>query len=99
MRKDKDYLIRYGGDEFIVLLSDTNEQLAKTIIERLNKAIKEHPAKHEDIEIPYSLSIGNYTVTGPNLDLEKIIQKADEAMYQVKRTKHLHDALSSRIPQ
>lgn len=85
LRKDKDYLIRYGGDEFIILLSDTNEQLAETIIERLKKAIKEHPAKHEEIEIPYEVSIGSYTVTEPHLDLKKIIHKADEAMYKAKR--------------
>src|SRR6185503_8112546 len=39
--RDTDILIRYGGDEFVVLFPETDEHQAKEAIHRLKKAVKE----------------------------------------------------------
>lgn len=76
-----DICIRYGGDEFFVLLGNCTEVEARTIfVERLEKTIK---IALNDV----SLSIG-VAQTGPNEYMEgsALIQLADKRMYEVKQT-------------
>lgn len=76
----EDTCIRYGGDEFLVLLTNCHEEQANTLfVERLIKQIEE---KLNDVTI----SIGA-AETGPNdyVDPSTLIRMADEKMYAAKR--------------
>lgn len=85
--KDKSIFCRYGGDEFILLTED-KEQLRKISIEILEK-INKTPLieKHEEgyLQVYYKVSIGVYEYNGLDNSFEDIINKADSAMYTVKK--------------
>lgn len=85
--RDHDIMVRYGGDEFIIVLINIGKKKAKHIISRLQQAVKDNPFEYENESINYEVSIGSYTVTKKGLDLNEIIKIVDNSMYEVKRRK------------
>ncbi len=82
-----DVVSRYGGEEFIVVLPDTNRENAQVVCDRIMQgvAICNIPFK-TDIGNRLSISIGCYTgIPYPDLTYEKFILKADEALYKAKK--------------
>ncbi len=76
-----DRAIRYGGDEFLIILPYSNTQSALKVAQRIKEKIKNHlMLTHYMI----TLSIGIYTVSSPDIPLEKAIENADKAMYLAK---------------
>jgi two-component system, cell cycle response regulator len=84
LRQDMDSAYRYGGDEFVLLLPDTNEEGARVTCERILGAYRKLKLQ------PTSLSIGVAQFTpiedGKEMAqaIKEFIQKADECMYAVK---------------
>jgi diguanylate cyclase (GGDEF)-like protein len=81
-----DLLARYGGEEFVVLLevaSDTDEDIAVTLAERIRAVAARTPCVYENIEIPITLSIGVASNLGVP-SLEELLKHADRAMYSAK---------------
>jgi diguanylate cyclase (GGDEF)-like protein/PAS domain S-box-containing protein len=84
LRQDMDSAYRYGGDEFVLILPDTNEEGAQVTCERILGAYRRLKLE------PTSLSIGVAEFKGPEEGKEmgqaikEFIQRADEAMYAVK---------------
>ncbi|HEG1685035.1 TPA: diguanylate cyclase [Enterobacter cloacae] len=80
-----DYVFRYGGDEFLIVLTEITEADTLRIAERIRRRvekIKVHSPTGEPI--PLSLSIGAAMFNG-HPDYERLIQAADEALYGAKR--------------
>jgi diguanylate cyclase (GGDEF)-like protein len=78
-----DLLARYGGEEFSVLLPDTEAAQACAIAERLRHAVS-LPRPDQSADMPtLSISLGE-TQLRPEDTLEKILERADAAMYQAK---------------
>ncbi|BBB32078.1 signal transduction protein [Thermotomaculum hydrothermale] len=82
-----DKVCRFGGDEFCIILPDTDSRGAKRVAER----IKENIVKNEyflkdypDIKVTASFGIATYPDHGD--DVESLIRVADNAMYMVKMT-------------
>jgi two-component system cell cycle response regulator len=82
-----DLACRYGGEEFVVVLSDTDPALACSIGERLRRAVekKYFAIGHPVTEIPVTVSIGVTTSTGGDDNSVQILRRADEALYRAKR--------------
>ncbi|WP_281549383.1 GGDEF domain-containing protein [Kluyvera cryocrescens] len=84
VRANGDWVIRSGGDEFIVLLSRTDIAHAHIIAERIAAKIAVFPFSPEEQPVPLSVSWG----VAPCLDsLDNAIQQADEQMYQMKNNR------------
>ncbi len=83
--RDEDILARIGGDEFAVLLPETDEGSGKKVVERMLSNIEKH--NHECPEIPLSVSIGIATANKSGASLEKTLDSADENMYLHKLNK------------
>jgi diguanylate cyclase (GGDEF)-like protein len=83
-----DIVARYGGEEFVVILPKTDENGAKTIAERIRKAVEALAIPHATSEIGkyVTVSIGVVTVNMSAYDSpEQIVTLADEAMYGAKK--------------
>lgn len=82
IRKD-DIGLRYGGDEFVVLLFNQNEKIAYKVIERIKSQINELAEKHS-LSIQISIGIANNNSMS---NIEDVIKNADKDLYQEKRAK------------
>ncbi|GGG81112.1 GGDEF domain-containing protein [Edaphobacter dinghuensis] len=80
--RDYDYVGRYGGDEFLLVLPQVSYQDTTKIIERIQQAIRALP--HPRPELPITLSIG-VTQAVPFESAEVILARADAALYEAKR--------------
>lgn len=81
-----DFAFRYGGDEFVIVLTQTDVDKAKVVAERIRKAVE---AKGFDVEgapaeIKLTVSIGLAGFPRHAQTSEQIIQLADDAMYLAK---------------
>ena len=83
--RPRDLLVRYGGDEFAVLLPGANQEQALEIGERARKAVSGVTGESDDslIQIPVKISMG-VAELDPNGDLESLIRSADAALYRAK---------------
>lgn len=76
---------RIGGDEFIIIMPDANEQKAKEMVERVESLVVMNNKYYREPEL--SVSIGDST-SAPGFSLLKFISLADDAMYQSKGLFH-----------
>lgn len=88
VQRDSDLLGRYGGEEFIALLNNTDEQQAKFLAEQILKAVAELAIPHEKSSVApiVSLSIGVACSRSANsYSLPTLIERADQHLYQAKQ--------------
>jgi diguanylate cyclase (GGDEF)-like protein len=83
-----DFPARYGGEEFVVALPETGTPGAAEVGERIRERIEEEPVPllNGKGEINLTASLGLATLPGTAADAEDLIAKADEAMYEAKRS-------------
>lgn len=81
--RDKDMVIRYGGEEFLIILPDTDANGAKKPLERVRKRIEEGAYTEAKVKISTSIGAAVYPDDRP-LSMEEIIEFADAAMYAAK---------------
>lgn len=86
-RKD-DTLVRFGGEEFAVLLQLTDQDAAIAIAERIRQEFADHPTVYQGQLIDHTLSIGvvEVTVDGALMSTRRMMQEADDALYYAKST-------------
>jgi diguanylate cyclase (GGDEF)-like protein len=83
--RDGDVVIRYGGDEFTVVLPRTDSPEARDVAERIRRAIKEHVfLGREGGSIRLTASIGVATYPNDAKTREDLLDQADRAMYRGK---------------
>jgi diguanylate cyclase (GGDEF)-like protein/PAS domain S-box-containing protein len=83
--RETDIACRYGGDEFVVILPDTDTAAAKRLGERIRKIILQHTyLREEGINARLGASIGIATYPNEAPTKEELIHLADEAMYRDK---------------
>lgn len=80
--RSRDIVARIGGDEFAVLLPETDEDDCRNVVRRFSERLGELDPIGV---IPVAASIG-YATCGPSddLDLDRVMREADRAMYRVK---------------
>lgn len=78
---------RYGGEEFAVILRNCDAELAHTIAERLRISMEANTVIFREEKISVTISIGIATYADENFaTMEDFIHKADEFLYEAKRT-------------
>jgi diguanylate cyclase (GGDEF)-like protein len=84
--RHKDCITRYGGDEYLILLRDTNKKEAISVSRRLLSLIRSNYFKGENdktVRITASMGIATYPIDSKNG--KELISIADENMYIVKK--------------
>jgi two-component system cell cycle response regulator len=83
-----DLACRYGGEEFVVVMPDTDLAFACNIAERLRQSIETTPVKisRAPNQLNITISIGIAQCEGGADSAEKLLHRADQALYRAKRT-------------
>ncbi len=83
--REVDIIARYGGDEFVVVLPQTDTETTYKITKRIQKAIREHVfLKEEGINVKITASFGIASYPDHAKSKRDLIRLSDEAMYRVK---------------
>ncbi len=82
--RDSDVLGRYGGEEFLILASETDGNGAIILAERLREAIEETYARFEEKEICVTISLGVVAYKNGMKNHLQMIHEADIALYHSK---------------
>ncbi len=84
-----DFVCRYGGEEFAILLPDTDESGGNIVAERMRKGIENlaipHPGREEGGVVTISLGVAAM-VPADALSSEELVRRADAALYAAKAT-------------
>ena len=90
--RDVDILARYGGDEFIILLTQTNAEQAFVVAERIRESAEALDVQTDSGPVVVTLSIGVAELVNPqkNKSIEDVIRHADQALYTAKKNGRNH---------
>ena len=81
-----DTAVRYGGDEFVVVLPNTSQRDATGVARRIQERVAaETFLTGHGVEVRLTVSVGVATLKRPTFSAADLIRNADEAMYWVKR--------------
>ena len=83
--RQTDTIFRYGGEEFVVILTETSQKTAYVPMERLRKRVENNNFNFKNQQIKVTISIGISSKT----DFEKaseMFDNADKALYKAKES-------------
>ncbi len=86
--RNKDTIIRYGGEEFLILLSDVTSQIAESVCKRIHEQLEREKIEHSASEVSeyVTLSIGLcHQMNAGTAGLEELIEEADKCLYESKK--------------
>jgi len=95
--RDADYVVRYGGDEFLIVMPETGEEQARAACERITESIRGH-----DFGLPRRLDIRIGSSTWHKDDPRQFVDVLDEAdkwMYHRSRDKTVPDSETGSSPR
>ncbi|MHC8286504.1 GGDEF domain-containing protein [Pseudomonas sp. XS1P51] len=82
--RDSDVAGRYGGEEFAVVLSDTDKVGARFFAERLRESVAALEVLHDGRSIRFTISLGVADLSKPSVNHADLIAWADQALYASK---------------
>jgi diguanylate cyclase (GGDEF)-like protein len=83
--RHSDIVCRWGGEEFIVLLKDTDGKTGLMIAEKIRQHVEQQRYAYNDKALQLTVSIG-LTTLQPDDTLHSLLSRADHAMYRAKQT-------------
>lgn len=82
-----DKVVRFGGDEFCVILPNTDQEQAVMVANRISRAMSSSPLTIDaNLDVSITASFGIATYPTHAMSKENLIRQADAAMYRVKST-------------
>jgi diguanylate cyclase len=81
--RGQDVVVRFGGDEFVVLLPATSAQEAATVAERVRSAVLREPWDDVRAGLRVSVSVG---VAASDASADRVLKDADAALYESKES-------------
>lgn len=82
--RDADIICRWGGEEFIILLKDTNSTGARRVAEKIRLLAEQHTYVFTGAALQVTVSLG-LTELHPGDTLQSLIARADQALYSAKQ--------------
>jgi diguanylate cyclase (GGDEF)-like protein len=84
-----DLVGRWGGEEFIALITNINTNSLESVAERIRRMVAASELHHEGQAIQITLSIGA-AVTRPGIRLDQLLDEADQLLYRSKMNGRNH---------
>lgn len=81
--RDTDYMGRWGGEEFIIVLPDTPREAALRVADRVRVAVEQKVRNPRPVTVSLGCSEANGEMLG---DLRTLVELADKALYEAKRS-------------
>jgi diguanylate cyclase (GGDEF)-like protein len=81
----EDWVARWGGDEFLLVLPATDEEKAVKLAERIKETVEKRQYVYEGILLSVTLTLGVSVMHGEYDTVDSIIKQADTLMYEGKR--------------
>lgn len=84
--RNVDIACRYGGEEFVVIMPDTDIEYARVVAERIRREVEEHPviAEKGSQQVYTTISMGLSCLHPKGDTPEQLMKRADEALYDAK---------------
>ncbi|WP_231613941.1 diguanylate cyclase, partial [Halomonas sp. BC04] len=82
--REIDLISRFGGEEFLVLLNNTDGKRAVAVAEELRQSLEQLAIEHQDKILKLTVSIGVAEYGPDGMDLDTLSRVADERLYQAK---------------
>lgn len=82
--RNTDIIGRLGGEEFLIMLPETDIQTSLEIIERLRENVAAFRLDYASKQIAFTVSLGLVEVSAKDENIETLITNADNALYQAK---------------
>lgn len=83
--RESDIICRWGGEEFIILLKDTNSSGARRVAEKIRLLAEQHTYVFTGAALQVTVSLG-VTELHPGDTLQSLIARADQALYSAKQS-------------
>ncbi len=96
--RETDFIARFGGEEFIVLLTDTTLADGQKIAEQLRETVHGCPFHFKDSHVKITISAGLATFHQDD-DFNQVFQRADEALYKAKNAGRNRVCTELDLPQ
>ena len=84
--RESDVVARFGGEEFIVLLTDATTGSAEIVAERIRSSVESLELEQNAVRAPVTISIGAAFCDGPDDSPQALIGRADGMLYQSKES-------------
>lgn len=81
---ENDFICRWGGEEFLIVLPDTNKNDAFKVAERIRQKIENSNFIFEDEKINITVSLGVSQYKDSDRNIKVLIDRADDALYKAK---------------
>lgn len=84
--RERDLLGRWGGEEFILLVSNSTEAVAMEAAERIRKVVDQHKFTYNGKHIKVTISLGVSNIKRGHVTCQELYKEADQALYVSKKT-------------
>ncbi len=88
LKRSADVVTRFGGEEFALILPDTDERGAWLVADEIHRKVAElnipHPASHSERRVTMSIGIACIRKPGTDESASKLLKRADQALYNAK---------------
>lgn len=86
IRKEQDWIARYGGDEFLIVLINADEAAAERAAEKIRLLCEQTIIYFEGKSLTFTVSLGIYTTHSSRITGEELIGMADKNLYTAKKS-------------
>lgn len=83
--RKKDILIRYGGEEFLLLIAEKDIDVSMSLAQRVREYVKAEPIDLKEFELKVTISMGLNPNPGHAKNFEQAIKVADQGLYKAKQ--------------